>query len=163
DLEEAARYVWARLPTRLLGEVASDWRFIPSQALGGDIFDHYWLDDDHLVAYLVDVSGHGVGAALLSTSVMHVLRTHALPATDLRGPSSVLAALNDAFQMGEHGNRYFTIWYGVYARRTHTLAFATGGHPPGVMLVEGQSTLDRLGRSGLVIGAFPDSRYEVQT
>ena len=99
------------------GEIGSDWRFIPSQALGGDIFDHYWLDNDHFVAYLVDVSGHGVGSALLSTSVMDVLRTHALSGTDFRDPGAVLTALNAAFQMTNHGNKYFTIWYGVYDRR----------------------------------------------
>ena len=79
ELEQAAPYVRSRLPQPMHGEVGSDWRFIPSQTLGGDIFDHYWVDGDHFVAYLVDVSGHGVGAALLSTSVMDVLRTHALP------------------------------------------------------------------------------------
>lgn len=163
DLEEAADYVRSRLPTRLRGEVSSDWRFIPSQTLGGDMFDHYWLDRDHLVVYLVDVSGHGVGAALLSTSIMNVLRAHALADTDLRDPAAVLAALNDRFQMAEHGNRYFTIWYGVYDRRHGTFAFSTGGHPPGVMFVEGKPMIDRLGPPGPFIGAFPGSRYEAQT
>ena len=163
DLEEAAAYVRSRLPNRLSGEVSSDWRFIPSQTLGGDMFDHYWLDRDHLVVYLVDVSGHGVGAALLSTAVMNVLRAHALADTDLRDPAAVLAALNDRFQMAEHGNRYFTIWYGVYDRRDGTFAFSTGGHPPGVMFVEGKPMIDRLGPPGPFIGAFPGTRYEAQT
>ena len=109
ELEQAARYVRSRLPRPMGGEVASDWRFIPSQTLGGDIFDYYWVDGDHLVAYLVDASGHGVGSALLSTSVMDVLRTHALPDTDVRDPGAVLTALNAAFQMTDHGNKYFTI------------------------------------------------------
>ena len=61
ELEQAATYVRSRLPQPMHGEVGSDWRFIPSQTLGGDIFDHYWVDGDHLVAYLVDASGHGVG------------------------------------------------------------------------------------------------------
>jgi sigma-B regulation protein RsbU (phosphoserine phosphatase) len=161
ELEQAASYVRSRLPQPLRGEVASDWRFIPSQALGGDIFDHYWVDRDHLVAYLVDASGHGVGSALLSTSVMDVLRTHALPDTDVRDPGAVLTALNDAFQMIDHGNRYFTIWYGVYDRRDRSLAFATGGHPPAVMLF-GRRRLEKLGHPGLFIGGFPHARFEVQ-
>lgn len=163
DLEEAAGYVRSRLPNRLRGEVSSDWRFIPSQTLGGDMFDHYWLDRNHLVVYLVDVSGHGVGAALLSTSIMNVLRAHALANTDLRDPAAVLAALNARFQMEEHDNRYFTIWYGVYDRRNSTFAFSTGGHPPGVMFAGGPSTIDRLGAPGPMIGVFPGSLYEVQT
>src|SRR5262245_9411744 len=161
ELEQAVRYVRSRLPQPMHGEVASDWRFIPSQGLGGDIFDHYWVDDDHLVAYLVDASGHGVGSALLSTSVMDVLRTRALPDTDVRDPGAVLAALNAAFQMIERGNRYFTIWYGVYDRRDRTLIFATGGHPPAVVL-PGRRQIEKLGRPGLFVGGFPDARFEVQ-
>jgi serine phosphatase RsbU (regulator of sigma subunit) len=71
----------------------------------------------------VDVSGHGVGSALLATSVMDVLRTRALPDTDFRDPGAVLTALNAAFQMSDLGNRYFTMWYGVYDRRDRSLAF----------------------------------------
>ena len=161
ELEQAAAYVRSRLPRPLHGEVASDWRFIPSQALGGDIFDHYWVDDDHLVVYLVDASGHGVGSALLSTSVMDVLRTHALPDTDVRDPDAVLTALNATFQMADHGNRYFTIWYGVYDRRDRSLAFATGGHPPALILHD-RRRIEKLGRSGFFVGGFPDARFEVQ-
>ena len=161
ELEQAASYVRSRLPQPLRGEVVSDWRFIPSQALGGDIFDHYWVDDDHLVVYLVDASGHGVGSALLSTSVMDVLRTHALPDTDVRDPGAVLTALNETFQMIDRDNRYFTIWYGVYDRRDRSLAFATGGHPPAVMLF-GRRRFEKLGHPGLFIGGFPHARFEVQ-
>ena len=161
ELEQAARYVRSRLPRPMRGEIGSDWRFIPSQALGGDIFDHYWIDNDHFVAYLVDVSGHGVGSALLSTSVMDVLRTHALADTDFRDPGAVLTALNAAFQMTDHGNKYFTIWYGVYDRRDRHLAFATGGHPPAVVL-RGPRRIEKLGPPGLIVGGFPDARFEVQ-
>jgi sigma-B regulation protein RsbU (phosphoserine phosphatase) len=162
ELEQAANYVRSRLPELLRGEVTSDWRFIPSQALGGDIFDYYWVDDDHLVAYLVDASGHGVASALLSISVMNLLRAHALLDADVRDPGAVLAALNAAFQMGDHSATYFTIWYGVYNRRGRSLAFATGGHPPAVMLLGGRRPLQKLGRPGLFIGGFADARFEVQ-
>lgn len=162
ELEQAARYVRSRLPQPMRGEIGSDWRFIPSQALGGDIFDHYWIDTDHFVAYLVDVSGHGVGSALLATSVMDVLSNHALADTDFRDPPAVLAALNAAFQMSDYGDRYFTIWYGVYDRRDRSLVFATGGHPPAVVL-GGPRRIEKLGHPGLIVGGFPDVRFEVQS
>ena len=92
---------------------------------------------------------------------MDVLRTHALPDTDVRDPAAVLTALNAVFQMSDHGNRYFTIWYGVYDRRDRSLAFATGGHPPALMLL-GRHRLEKLGCPGLFIGGFPDARFEVQ-
>ena len=95
-----------------------------------------------------------------STSVMDVLRTHALPDTDFRDPSAVLTALKPGFQMTDHGNKYFTIWYGVYDRRGRSLAFATGGHPPAVMLFDRR--IEKLGRPGLLVGGFPDARFELQ-
>ncbi len=66
--------------------------------------------------------GHGVGAALLSVAVINVIRTGALPDTDLCDPSQVLASLNEAFQMERHNNMYFTIWYGVYNKNTRVPA-----------------------------------------
>ena len=57
-------------------------------SLGGDAFGYHWLDDDHFVVYLLDVSGHGVGAALLGVSVLNVLRARSLPGTDFRDPGA---------------------------------------------------------------------------
>ena len=72
-----------------------DWKFIPSTSLGGDAFGYYWLDEDHFVISLIDVSGHGVGAALLSVSVINALRSQSLPDTDFKDPEHVLKSLND--------------------------------------------------------------------
>jgi sigma-B regulation protein RsbU (phosphoserine phosphatase) len=96
-------------------------RFIPSTQLGGDAFGYRWLDQDHLALYLPDVCGHGVGAALLSVSVLNILRSERKCAADLRDPGVVLEMLNDAFPMERHNGQYFTIWYGVHDRRTRTL------------------------------------------
>ncbi|MBW1801380.1 MAG: response regulator, partial [Deltaproteobacteria bacterium] len=70
EIAEAASYVKSLLPPCISeGRVRTDWRFHPSTALGGDSFGYHWLDEDHFVIYLLDVSGHGVGAALLSISI----------------------------------------------------------------------------------------------
>ncbi|NIR17477.1 MAG: SpoIIE family protein phosphatase, partial [Desulfobacterales bacterium] len=80
ELSEAADYVKSLLPPPIVtGPVRADWRFVPSASLGGDSFGYHWLDEDHFAIYLVDVSGHGVGAALLSVSVINALRSHTLP------------------------------------------------------------------------------------
>ena len=114
-MKQAAHYVQSLLPDKLKkGDVITDWRFIPSAELGGDSFGYHWLDDDHFAFYLLDVSGHGVGSALLSVSAMNALRSQALPQTDFRVPGQVLAALNNAFQMEQQNGLFFTIWYGVY-------------------------------------------------
>ena len=94
----AAVYVQSILPAPIDdGPVRSNWDFIPSESLGGDAFGYEWLDQDRFAIYLLDVSGHGVSAALLSATIANVLRTRALPQVDFGQPDQVLSALNRSF------------------------------------------------------------------
>jgi sigma-B regulation protein RsbU (phosphoserine phosphatase) len=163
EVRQAERYVESLLPDKLKkGEILTDWRFVPSAELGGDSFGYHWLDDDHFAFYLLDVSGHGVGAALLSVSAMNALRSQALPSTDFRDPGRVLFALNNAFQMDQQNGLYFTIWYGVFHKPTRTVRYSGGGHPPAI-LIDGPSPaetkLTMLESSGPMIGAITDMDY----
>ncbi|MBD2360624.1 SpoIIE family protein phosphatase [Anabaena minutissima FACHB-250] len=163
ELAEAADYVRSLLPEPLTGAVTTEALFIPSAQLGGDCFDYYWLDDEHLAIYLLDVSGHGVGSALLSVSVLNILRSQSLTNTNFYQPSEVLKALNHAFQMKYHGDKYFTIWYGVYHRFKRQLVYANAGHPP-ALLLSGTSTTSlevrQLSSLDLPIGFLPDVHFE---
>ncbi|RCJ36460.1 regulator [Nostoc minutum NIES-26] len=163
ELAEAADYVRSLLPSPLVGAVTTEDLFIPSAQLGGDCFDHYWIDDDRLAIYLLDVSGHGVGSALLSVSVLNVLRSQSLPNTNFCQPSEVLKALNNAFQMRKHGDKYFTIWYGVYHRLKRQLIYANAGHPPALLLSNPSTTniqIKQLTSLDLPIGFLPDVQFD---
>ncbi len=164
EMNQAAEYVRSLLPDKLKkGIVVTDWRFIPSAALGGDSFGYHWLDDEHFAFFLLDVSGHGIGSALLSVSAMNALRSQALPQTDFRQPGQVLFALNNAFPMEQHNGLFFTIWYGVYHAPSRRLDYAGGGHPP-ALLVTGptadQAAMQVLEASGPMIGAVPDLEFQ---
>jgi phosphoserine phosphatase RsbU/P len=161
ELGEAAAYVRSLLPAPVAGgDILADWRFIPSMHLGGDAFGYSWVDADHMAVYLLDVCGHGVGAALLSVSVINVLRSQALPGTDFRDPARVLGGLNETFQMDAQNESYFTIWYGVYHRPTRRLVYSSGGHPPAVLVTGGnEAEMILLRTPGLMIGGFPDAEY----
>ncbi len=166
ELTKAAAYVSSLLPQEKRGSLAVDFRHIPSADLGGDILDFFALDERRMAVYLLDVSGHGIGSALLSVSVMNVLRARALPDTDLVHPEQVLAALNRTFRMSEHDNRYFTMWYGVYEPESHELTYAVGGHPPSLVLcrrADGCRTAEQLPGKGLIVGALPQALYEPVT
>ncbi|MCA1809066.1 MAG: SpoIIE family protein phosphatase [Lentisphaerae bacterium] len=103
ELAEAAAYVQSLLPVPWeQGPIQANWRFIPSAQLGGDAFGYHQLDEQHYSFYLLDVCGHGVGAALLSISAMNVLRARSLPDTDFHDPGRTLSALNEAFLMEKH-------------------------------------------------------------
>jgi sigma-B regulation protein RsbU (phosphoserine phosphatase) len=165
ELSEAAQYVRSLLPLPMTGEFEADWRFVPSTELGGDAFGYHPLDNDHFAIFLLDVCGHGVGAALLSISVMNVLRSQSLANTNFREPSQVLRALNEAFPMENQNNMYFTIWYGVLHKQRRELVYATGGHPPAVLAQDG-AALQMLGTNGVVIGSlsgmnFPSARCQL--
>jgi sigma-B regulation protein RsbU (phosphoserine phosphatase) len=159
DLATAAHYVRSLLPPpQTLGGVKADWRFIPSASLGGDAFGYHDLDDDHLALYLLDVCGHGVGAALLSVSALNAIRSEALPNTDFRDPGAVLAGLNRAFPMERHNDMFFTAWYGVYCRATGRMRWSGGGHPPALLLAPGGER-KLLDSEGPLVGAVEGLDY----
>jgi serine phosphatase RsbU (regulator of sigma subunit) len=159
DLDKASRYVQSLLPPRLTqGPVLTDWCFQPSTELGGDAFGHFMLDEHRFAGYLIDVSGHGVGAAMHSVSVMNVLRQRVLPGTDFADPAQVLQNLNAIFQMEAHDGLLFSIWYGVFDRRSRVLRYASGGHHPAFLAPRGGG-LEPLKTRNLVIGAMPEARY----
>lgn len=159
DLEEAADYVRALLPQPIKDKIVTEWRYIPSLMLGGDSFDYRWVDDEHFVFYLLDVCGHGVGAALLSISTVNVLRTDNLGKVDMCDPAQVLTALNTMFQMENHNNMFFTLWYGVFNAKTRSLKYACAGHPPAI-LFQGDKTPIHLHDEALAVGAMPDTVYK---
>jgi PAS domain S-box-containing protein len=163
QLADAASYVRSQLPINLFNSVRTDWRYLPSSTLGGDALDFFWLNEDHLVIFLLDVVGHGVGSALLATSILHLLRQRALKDGDPLDPVSVLGALNRSFQMDEHGDKVFSIWYGVFDRVSGIIRFATAGHPPALLLSPGRGgepEVTWLKGKGLWIGATTIETFE---
>jgi len=158
ELTEAANYIFSILPEPRTASPATEWLLLPSTELGGDSFGYHDIDADHMAFYLLDVCGHGVGAALLSVTAINVLRSAALPNTDFRDPGAVLTALNDAFPMERQHNMYFTIWYGVLTRSTGVLRYASGGHPPSVLRRADGSVLT-LSTPGIAIGMMEAMSY----
>ena len=164
ELAEAATYVQSLLPPPLEGEVRAQWRFQPSAELGGDIFGYHWINLDRLAIYLLDVSGHGVGAALLSVSVFNVLRTQSLQGTDFCDPAAVLKQLNEVFPMERQNNLLFTIWYGVFDRGARRLTYASGGHPPAVLMTgDSPKAMQQLGTGGRVLGCDPAAEFRSES
>ncbi|EKQ70646.1 serine phosphatase RsbU, regulator of sigma subunit [Leptolyngbyaceae cyanobacterium JSC-12] len=162
ELMEAAEYVRSLLPSPLTGSVNIDSRFIPSRQLGGDCFDYYWLDPDYLAIYLLDVSGHGLGAALPSISVLNLLRSQSMDGVNFYQPNHVLRALNETFQMDDQNDKYFTIWYGVYNQAKRQLVYSSAGHPPALLLAgasEEDVQVKRLKTVSLPIGMMPDTKF----
>jgi sigma-B regulation protein RsbU (phosphoserine phosphatase) len=161
ELTEATNYIFSILPPPRDGGPRTRWILEPSTELGGDSFGYHEIDADHIAFYLLDVCGHGVGAALLSVTAINVLRSAALPMTDFRDPGAVLSALNEAFPMEKQNNMYFTIWYGVHQRSSRQLRYASAGHPPSI-LCKRDGEVQTLSTPGLAIGMMPDIVYRTK-
>ncbi|ESA38989.1 hypothetical protein N836_29785 [Leptolyngbya sp. Heron Island J] len=173
ELRRAAEYVEALLPNtddsrkskeNIQANIQINVQYQPSHTLGGDAFDYAWLDDNHLMFHLLDVAGHGVKSALLSVSILNILRKRTLQGADFYKPETVLTALNDVFQVSDNGEDYFTFWYGIYNTINRELTFASAGHPPAVLAMpEGDDYKTcYLDSDGIAIGLLPDFPFDVR-
>jgi len=160
EVRRAAEYVRSLLPAPLTdGPARTDWRFVPSESLGGDAFGYHWLDERRLAIYLLDVCGHGVGPALLGVSAMNVIHSGAIPGRDTGEPSAVMEGLNELFPMERHNEMFFTLWYGILDVQTGSLRWSGGAHPPAVLIAP-DGSLTRLDSQGLMIGAATGVPYD---
>ena len=162
ELASAAAYMSSIMPRGLAGKVAVSSRYLPSRELGGDCFDYAWIDDDHLLVYLIDVSGHGIEPALLAVSVHNMLRSGAFPVEALLAPETVLTELNRLFQMDQQNDHYFTLWLGVYQASTRTLRYSSAGAIPalGFDSTPGSCTAAiELPPTSMPIGMFEDAEF----
>jgi sigma-B regulation protein RsbU (phosphoserine phosphatase) len=160
EVRRAAEYVRSLLPAPLTdGPARTDWRFVPSESLGGDAFGYHWLDERRLAIYLLDVCGHGVGPALLGVSAMNVIHSGAIPGRDTGEPGAVMEGLNELFPMERHNEMFFTVWYGILDVQTGSLRWSGGAHPPAVLIAP-DGSLTRLDSQGLMIGAATGVPYD---
>ncbi|HSM98716.1 MAG TPA: SpoIIE family protein phosphatase, partial [Gallionella sp.] len=164
SLEGASRYIQSLLPPPMsTGPVRTEWLLLPSTRLGGDALGYQQLDDDTFALYLLDVSGHGVEAAMLAVAVMNVLRQKALPDTNLRQPAQVIAKLNAMFQMDTHSSMYFTIWYGVFQSSRRLLSYSSAGHHPAYLVPESRREMMPLRTPNIAVGIAGNYSFSSET
>jgi sigma-B regulation protein RsbU (phosphoserine phosphatase) len=176
DLEAAAKIQQSLLPQNLpeFEDASFCWEFEPCDELAGDFLNVLPLDGEHVAFYTLDVSGHGVPAALLSVSLSHWLSPvpgrscllspapNSASGFSVTPPSQVAEVLNREFPMDLNTAQYFTISYGVLNRATGRLRYVTAGSPP-PLLVPRNGESEVLAGAGFPIGMFPKPGYEEQT
>jgi sigma-B regulation protein RsbU (phosphoserine phosphatase) len=173
DLNAAARVQQAMLPRGniLTGRARTAWAYVPTDELAGDAIGLHLIDDRYLVAYVIDVSGHGVPAALLSVTAMHYMEPNP-PASSLlrdltergglgtvRLPSQVATELNQHFRPDSSDARYLTMILCVLDTHDGRLCVSSAGHMlPLIVRADRLVTLDDVG--GLPIGLLAEGQYE---
>ena len=149
DLDAAARVQQTLLPDNLpeVQGLSFAWSYRPCDELAGDALNIVRINDDLIAVYLLDVSGHGVPAALLSVTATRGLHPRAGGAASLvAGPGAnpeavdpvqVASRLNSLYPMASNGNHYFTMIYGLLDVHTRRLRFTVAGHPGPILAPAG--------------------------
>jgi sigma-B regulation protein RsbU (phosphoserine phosphatase) len=160
DLHTAATFVQSLLPPQgsPAQGIALAWKYQPSLALGGDLFDVMAIDKDHLGLYILDASGHGVAAALRSASLMTFLRVgNMLQLLGSYDPEHVLFEANRRFPLSADGE-YFTLWVGQLHLPTGRLSYASAGHS-GALLSSAEHPSRWLTHPSSPLGFDPDAQF----
>jgi serine phosphatase RsbU (regulator of sigma subunit) len=160
DLQRAEDYVRAILPQPIdTGPVQVEWCFIPSTKLGGDAFGYQFLNDEVFTGFLLDVSGHGIGAAMHAANVANALRRRALPGVDFEDPAQVATGVNAVFPMEEHNGLMLTLWYFSYHLPSRQLRFCAAGHHPSFLLTPAAPDPVPLWQRSPAIGMLPFGKW----
>src|SRR5215813_4853 len=130
----------------------------PAREVGGDYYDFLELPDDKLGIAIGDVSGKGVGAALMMACLEASLRALA---SVVRDPADLMGRVNGLVCQASAASRYATLFYAEYDPVTRCLTYVNAGHNPPVVLRNRGGVCDvlRLETGGPVIGLLPQ-RYQ---
>ncbi len=126
-------------------------RCLPAREVGGDYYDFFDLAPGMLGFLLADVSGKGMGAALLMANLQGCFRSHVEIAVD--SPRSLLCAVNRLFYDSTPAEQYATLFFGQYNDRMRRLRYINCGHLAPLLLRAG-GEVERLEPTASVIGVF---------
>ena len=160
ELEIAARIQAAILPREFCparADVQIYAEMTPARVVGGDFYDFFFIDPEHLGFLIGDVSGKGIPAALF----MAVSRT-LLQAVGLQGtpPHECLRYANQVLGARGEPGVYVTVFYGILNTATGELEYCLGGHNPPYRLSTTGEIKSIWEPGGVVVGLLPDSDYE---
>ncbi len=128
----------------------------PAKQVGGDFYDYFLIDDDHLCMVIADVSGKGVPAALFMMASKIILQSVAMLG---RAPAEILAKTNEAICSNNEAEMFVTVWLGILELSTGKLTAANAGHEyPMLKRPGGPYELYR-DKHGFVIGGLNGAVY----
>ncbi len=133
----------------------------PAKEVGGDFYDFFLIDDDHLGVVIADVSGKGVPAALFMMISKTVVKNYALLGLSA---SEILMKSNDSLNSQNTAKMFVTTWIGILEISTGKMTCANAGHEYPAILHDGRFELLK-DKHGLVLGAMagvPYKEYEIQ-
>ncbi len=147
--------IFPAFPTRTEFDIYA--KMIPAKEVGGDFYDFFLIDDDHLGLVVADVSGKGVPAALFMVIAKTLIKNSAL--SNITSPSKILEKVNNQLCEGNDANMFVTTWLGIYEISTKKLTASNAGHEyPVIKRKNGNFELFKE-EHGFVLGGMTDLDY----
>ena len=108
---------------------------VPAKEVGGDLYDFFFMDEDHLCFVVGDVSGKGIPAALFMAVTRTLIKTKA---SQLLNPGTVLTRVNEDLSLENPSMMFVTLFLGILNIRTGVIEYVNAGHnPPYIMGIDG--------------------------
>jgi sigma-B regulation protein RsbU (phosphoserine phosphatase) len=163
DLKGASAAQRSLLPAigQLSNAVETAWFYQPAMGVSGDYLDIFTIGEGKLVFYLLDVSGHGITAALRSSAISQLMRpiSGLMDGMDTKGPAHVMERLNRHLCEGNSEMDYLaTMVLGNFDATKGILSFASAGHPPPLVLAEDEKARSIDG-GGIPLGIDAGAKY----
>lgn len=171
DLESAAITQLRTLPAPLkTNSVSTEWFYKPAIFIGGDTFNYFQTQTNCLVFYSLDISGHGISAAMLSMSMQVFLGLkrgfYGGPITTDRLadiPSLFAKNLNDCLLSLYKHDHYLTMLFGIIDMNTNKVYYVQAGHPQPYWYKASENSIAPIEVNGFPVGLIPEAEYETNT
>lgn len=129
----------------------------PAKEVGGDFYDFFLVDENHLCVVIADVSGKGIPAALFMMVSKLIVQSYALLG---QSPGEILTSANDAICSNNQAEMFVTVWVGILEISTGRLTAANAGHEfPALMRAGGEFELF-MDKHGFVVGGLEGVKYK---
>jgi sigma-B regulation protein RsbU (phosphoserine phosphatase) len=160
EMKIARKIQHSMLPTPLenVDWITTQSAYLPCQTIGGDLFDFTMLDENNLIFYILDVSGHGVSAALIASMAKLSFSNHFRKEND---PGVILTKVNKELSELLHDSLFITAFIGRIDHRNLTFYYANAGHPAAFTIHRGKLVL--FGNSNNAIGLDANCKYITST
>ena len=149
--------IFPAFPDRSEFEIYATMR--PAREVGGDFYDFFLTDEDHLCMVMADVSGKGVPAALFMMASKIILQSCAMLGNS---PAGILTRTNEAICSNNRMEMFVTVWVGILEISTGLLTAASAGHEYPAVMKNGRFALYH-DMHGFVVGGLENVRYKEYT
>lgn len=130
----------------------------PAKEVGGDFYDMFLIDENHLAILIADVSGKGVPASLIMMTAKSLIKNTALNSNSVE---NVFNIVNRFLCDGNTSNHFITTWFGILDLKTGVIEYTNAGHNPPVIYSKKEDKYSYLkSNPNLILGIMDDTKYE---